>query len=54
MGVSGLGQLRGAEFKSHWYTGVEWGFQPQFQDLKSRSSESHRRAILKRKVGELW
>ena len=46
MGPSALGQFWGAEFKQHWYTGVEWGFQPHFHYLKSCSGESNQCIII--------
>ena len=52
IGVSGLSQFWGADFKNRWHTGVGWGFQPHFHDLRSHSGEGKRHAILKQKAGE--
>ena len=53
MGVGGLNQFWGAELKHRWYTGVRWGFQPHFHDLKSCSCENERLAILKQRAGKI-
>ena len=37
MAPGGIGQFWGAELKMRWYTGVRWGFKPQFHDFKSCS-----------------
>ena len=51
MGANANGQFWGAESKSHWYTGVGWGLQPRFHDLKSCSDESDQCALAKQSAG---
>ena len=52
MGVGGLVQFWGDEFKNRWYAGVGQGFQLHLHDLRSRSGESEGLAILQQMQGK--
>ena len=51
MEIDGIGLFSSDGFKHCWHAGVELGFQPHFDNLRSRSDESERFAILKHMQG---